>query len=364
MYLTNLKLTDFKNYESANVDFHPEMNIIYGPNGSGKTNILDAIHFLSVSRSYFGLSDKHLIRNDNDYYRLEGNFTIGERNEQVVIKYRNNRKREIFVDLKKLAKVYELIGRYPLVLIAPDDIRIVKGASKDRRDYFNKWICQSDRSFLEQLLQYNRILRQKDALLKGTNPVHRMTVEAFNHKLIPLAININKRINQVLSSFSKNALEHYEAISQNGESISIKYLSDIEQEDVYNHFDQLVEAEISSRRTLAGIHRDDYEFMLEGKPLKKYGSQGQIKSWLYALRLAEYDYLSTSLSKRPLLMLDDFFEKLDRKRLSTLLDLISSDRFGQVFLTDTELERTSAILQNRGIIFDAFYVDSGMITKK
>ena len=166
MRIERLKLANYKNYNDVDLTFDPHVNIIHGPNGSGKTNLLDALHYLSVSKSYFSLSDKNLIKHDADFFRLEGHYEVGERKEHVTIKYGLGKRREIQINSSKLSKVQELIGKYPVVMIAPDDIKIVKGTSKDRRDYFNKWLCQSDPKYLESLMKYNRLLRQKDQLLK------------------------------------------------------------------------------------------------------------------------------------------------------------------------------------------------------
>ena len=190
MRIQRLKLTNFKNYSSVDLALDPKVNIIYGPNGSGKTNLLDAIHYLAVSKSYFPLSDKHLIRHGEDFFRVEGFYEIGERKEHLIIKYGSGKRREILINASKISKVQELIGKYPVVMIAPDDIKIVKGTSKDRRDYFNKWLCQSDPGYLDALMKYNRLLRHKDQLLKQQSPPNPLSVEAYNHKMIPLAAEI------------------------------------------------------------------------------------------------------------------------------------------------------------------------------
>ncbi len=364
MNITRLKLANFKNYEVADITFDQKVNIIYGNNGSGKTNILDAIHFLSVSKSYFGLSDKYLIRDEQEFYRIEGFYNNVEKKDHVVIKYKRDQKRDILLNTKKLKRVGDLIGRFPVVLIAPDDINIVKGGSKERRDYFNKWLCQSDRSYLDALMAYNRLLRQKDALLKGDYTPDRLTMEAYNSKLIVFASTLHNRILTALDDFIPAALEQYSSISEGKDNIQLKYLSDLTDKDISALFESMIPQEIHARRPLVGVQRDDYEFMIKDLPLKKYGSQGQIKSFLYALRLAEFIYLRKHLKRMPILILDDFFEKLDKHRLSALLSLINSGSFGQVFLSDTELARSKAIFDERGITFGAYRVTDGSIERE
>ncbi len=362
MFLTGIKLTNFKNYHEASIGFKHRVNIIFGNNGSGKTNFLDAIHFLSVSKSYFGLSDKYLIREGEEFYRLEGKYDVHNQEEHLVIKYKRERKREIVLNSKKLARVNELIGRFPIVLIAPDDIKIVKGNSKDRRDYFNKWLCQSNTKYLDALMQYNRLLRQKDASLKAELSPSPLMVQALNHKMVPLAIFLHDALADAFVNFKTSVSRQYTAISNNQESLTIVYHSDLNDKDVHDLFENNITAEIASRRPLVGIQRDEYEFLINDKSLKKFGSQGQIKSALYALRLAEFEYLRTASGRMPVLILDDFFEKLDTSRLSSLLNLINSGAFGQVFLSDTELDRSRKIFEDRGIIFGAYHVEQGRIT--
>lgn len=363
MYLRQLRAFNFKNYEKASIVFDPKVNIVFGPNGSGKTNILDAIHFLSVSKSYFGLSDKYLIKDAQDFYRLEAEYQKEERKQNLIIKYKRDQGRSIQINEKKLKRVNDLIGRYPVVLIAPDDIKIVKGGSKERRDYFNKWLCQSNATYLDALIKYNRLLRQKDALLKADRRPHHLAVESFNHQMIPLSITLNQIINQSLSEYIPKAQAQYDSISDGADLISIKYHSDLNDVDVSSLFSDVIDQEIAVRRPLVGVQRDDYEFEIEGRPFKKFGSQGQIKSLLYCLRLAEFAFLKDHLDVMPILILDDFFEKLDNQRLSALLSLINSEAFGQVFLSDTELERSQKIFEERGINFGAYRVENGNISR-
>jgi len=320
MRIQRLKLTNYKNYGTVDLTLDPHVNIIHGPNGSGKTNLLDAIHYLAVSKSYFALSDKHLIKHGEDFFRVEGFYEVDERKEHVAIKYGMGKRREIQINDSKISKVQELIGKYPVVMIAPDDIKIVKGASKDRRDYFNKWLCQSDPQYLEALMKYNRLYRQKDQLLKLPYSPNPLSVESYNHKMAPLAEQIEQ-------------------------------------------FAAKLEEEIKYRRPLVGVQRDEYQLEIQNMPIRKYGSQGQIKSLLYALRLAEYSFLHQRLERKPILLLDDYFEKLDKSRLESLITLVQDGTFGQVFLSDTEVKRSKEIFELRGINFASFVVNEGQVSR-
>ncbi len=363
MNLSRIKLTNFKNYSKADLTFDQKVNIIYGNNGSGKTNFLDAIHFLSVSKSYFGLSDKYLINGDEDFFRIEGYYEHDKKNDLLVIKYKRDQKRDIQINRKKLPRVSDLIGRFPVVLIAPDDINIVKGGSKERRDYFNKWLCQGNSDYLSKLMIYNRLLRQKDALLKGDFPPSRLAVESFNHKMAELATDLHKHILEAMAVFIPHTLAQYNLLSNGKNDIDIVYMSELSDANIPKLFDHMISAEIMAKRPLIGVQRDDYDFLIEERAFKKYGSQGQIKSLLYSLRLAEFAYLKEKLGQMPLLILDDFFEKLDNSRLSALLTMINQGDFGQVFLSDTELNRSKEIFQKRGISFGAYFVEDGTLER-
>ena len=362
MILRRLKLSNYKSYEEVDLSFDDHVNIIYGPNGSGKTNLLDAIHYLAVSKSYFPLADKYLVKEGQEFFRIEGYYDYDQKKEHLIIKYQQGKKRSIQINAAKVNKVQDLIGKYPVVMIAPDDIKIVKGASKDRRDYFNKWLCQSDKGYLSALMDYNKLLRQKDALLKQMYPPDHLTVESYNARLVPLATSIHKSIKRTMESYVPQMIDHYQKISSGQDIVDLTYLSDLEEGNIEEQYRAKIEDEIRVKRPLVGVQRDEYELLLRQLPIRKYGSQGQIKSLLYALRLSEYVYLKNSLHKKPILLLDDYFEKLDRNRLSSLLSLVQDGTFGQVFLSDTELERSKEIFEERGINFACFEVNNGVIS--
>lgn len=363
MKLTRVKLVNFKNCPSVDLQFDQKVNIIYGYNGSGKTNFLDALHFLSVAKSYFGLSDKYLVRSGQEFYRLEGHYEHSGKQDHLVIKYKKDQKRTIALNAKKIERVQDLIGRFPIVLIAPDDINIVKGGSKDRRDYFNKWLCQFNKDYLQGLINYNRILRQKDALLKGDRRPSRLSIQAYNFQLVPLADQLHLAIETAMMHFVPAAIQHYKKISNQVGTVAINRLTDMGHVETTKLFEDAIDQEIMARRPLVGIQRDEYEFLIDDQPFKKYGSQGQIKSLLYSLRLSEFNLLREQLIIRPLLALDDFFEKLDNLRLSSLLSLISKGEFGQVFLSDTEIGRSKKIFRERGINYGAYLVEKGDIRR-
>ncbi|MEL6135498.1 MAG: DNA replication and repair protein RecF, partial [Bacteroidota bacterium] len=308
MELRQLELVNFKNYREQRVRFSGGINVIYGNNGSGKTNLLDAIYVLSFGKSYFSIADRALVQDHQPYYRLQGDYHSDDRQFQLTFKYQQESRRQITLNGKKLKQVNDLIGRFPLVMVAPDDISVVYGGSKERRQFFDRILCQSDPEYLGSLLQYNRVLRHKDALLKSDVPVDAITIEAANRQLVPLAELLLQRRLEGMERIKPLILDHYRDISGEAENIAIEYQSDLREVGMAEAFGKMIQAEIRARRTLVGVQRDDYIFSISEKPLKKFGSQGQIKSFLYSLRMGEYYFLATSLHRNPILLLDDYFE--------------------------------------------------------
>ena len=363
MKIKEITLSNFKNYENLKLRFNQRVNLFYGLNGSGKTNLLDAIHYLSISKSYFSSSDKLVIRHDQEFFRLHGVFTNNDKAYNISVKKRKDQKKVIEFQGAKLETASELLGKIPIVLIAPDDIKIVKQASKERRDLVNRIICQSNPKYLKTLITYNRILAQKNALLKSNGAMDFQLIDQYNHTLIQLGSAICDVRKAMIALLRVYVIDIYHEISKGAEQIDIIYKSQYDTDDIKRDFDNLLQDEIRFKRIFIGTHKDDFEFYINGNPLKKIGSQGQIKSFLYALRVGEYKYLKEKLTEKPILILDDYFEKLDNQRLSLLCRYLKDDTFDQVFLSDTELERTSALLSTFDIPFESFEIQNGKMIK-
>jgi len=363
MFLKELELHQFKNFQQVSLSFSERINLFYGENGAGKTNLLDAIHLLSFGKSHFHLSDNALIKDETDFYRIVGKYEDQTQSNslKITVKHKRESRRVFEINGKKVGQVKNLLGKNPLVLVAPDDISLVYGGSSERRDYINRILCQSDKGYLDALMRYNRILRQKDALLKSDRRPSPMEVEAYNAQLLPLATAIyNIRLKQI-AELNTAIQKHYNDLSDHKEEIELVYDSQLAIGDAQELYKQLLHQEIAVRRPLIGIQKDDIQLLIGGKVFKKFGSQGQVKSLLYSMRMSEYQYLSDYLNRKPILMLDDYFEKLDGKRLSMLLKIINDEAFGQIFLTDTELERSQKILESHNISYQAFKVNGGAL---
>lgn len=358
MFLNKIQLSNFKSFQKQEWNFTAHVNLIYGVNGIGKTNLLDAIYMLALSKSYFSASDKQLVRDGYDYFRLEGEFVSGQNvKNKIVCKYKLDGKKTIEINGKKSLSASELVGKIPVVFIAPDDIAIVKQGSLERRAFMDRILCQADSTYLNSLINYNRLLRKKDILLKSDKPADPIVVEAYNKKMAPLAKQIFEKRVEFVHAMNPLLKAHYQKISGGREDILLSYESQVAGvEDVFKAFQDFLRQEISYKRALFGIQKDDLDFQMDEKALKKYGSQGQIKSFLYSIRIAEYIYLKQALGSNPILIMDDFFEKLDQSRLVQLLQLISEESVDQVFLSDTERTRSQRIFDQHQIAFDAFEI--------
>ena len=363
MFLTDLALNQFKNFNEVAVSFSKRINLFYGENGAGKTNILDAIHLLSFGKSHFHLSDGALVQDGSNFYRIAGKYKDSSSGITLRMnaKYQRESRRVFEINGKKVGQIKKLLGKNPLVLVAPDDISLVYGGSAERRDYINRILCQSNKEYLDSIMRYNRILRQKDALLKSDRRPSREEVEVYNLQLAPLASEIYRIRSEQILRLNATIQVHYNALSANKELIKLVYESQLSQGRSLELYNQMTNQEMAVRRPLMGVQRDDIKLLINKKPFKKFGSQGQVKSLLYSMRMAEYQYLTEFLKRKPILMLDDYFEKLDGNRLSVLLQIIADDSFGQIFLTDTELGRSQKILETHDIDYEAFHISDGAL---
>lgn len=362
MRLAHLELLNFKNYSTLKVEMGAKINLIYGNNGSGKTNLLDAIYFLGISKSYFSMSDKHLVKEGDDLFRVAGRFRQDDQSSfDIVVKYRLGASKSIEYKKNKLKSASELVGVVPIVFVAPDDSKLVNQGSIERRRFVDRILCQSDKVYLSNLMAYNRILIQKNALLKGQYRPDRILYKSYNVKLAEYGAYISSKRRAFVLTYLPSLMDIYQEISNGVESIHLDYESQLMNIDATEGFESVVEDEIRYKRVLFGVQKDDFIFSINDKPLKKYGSQGQIKSYLYSLRIAEFKYLESELKKKPMLILDDYFEKLDSGRLSALIRLINNGTFDQIFLSDTEYERSKILFDENGINFSAFEINNGQL---
>lgn len=353
--INKISLLQFRNYSSATFEFAAPVTCIAGPNGSGKTNLLDAVYYLCYTKSYFTSYQQNNVQTGSDGFRVAGIFTKQEKEETISCKWKGGKK-EIARNNVEYEKITDHIGQYAAVMIAPDDTELINGGSELRRKWIDSILGQVDRQYLEMLIRYQRILLQRNAWLKlhGANPAPNYAeLDFYNAELAGCGTYLHEQRKLFLAAFLPDLNEFYRSLTDGKEEIAVTYISDIMQQPLLQWLQQHIQHDMRYQRTLKGIHKDDWNFNLNGLQLRQFGSQGQKKSFLFALKLAQYSYISNALKQLPILLLDDIFEKLDQKRMEALLQIIKGEKFGQVILTDTHPER---IKQAFGVHTDVGFI--------
>jgi DNA replication and repair protein RecF len=353
--LKNISLLQFKNYSNRSYDFTERIIGICGKNGVGKTNLLDAIHYLCFTKSYFTRQDGNNVQHGNAGFRLEGHFELHDKPEKAVCILRETGRKEFSVNENPYDKFSQHIGRYPCVVIAPDDAELITGDSKERRTFLDALLCQLDAEYLQHLIVYKKILEQRNSLLKSfaeTGGRNFELLDVLDEQLIKPGDYIFDRRKEFLVSFLPIAKHLYNDISQQSEDVNLFYESELLQASLSELLKINRNKDCFAQRTTSGIHRDDLDIQLSNQPFKNIASQGQRKSLLFALKLAEMEVLKKEKGFAPLLLLDDVFEKLDEERISNLLNKVCVENDGQVFITDTNEERLRSHLSQLKVAFE------------
>jgi DNA replication and repair protein RecF len=348
MILKTLSLVNYKNFESQNFEFDAKINCFVGFNGVGKTNALDAIYHLSLGKSYFNPVATQNINHDADFFVVDGVFDKNERTEKIIVSLKRGQKKMIKRNGKAYEKFSDHIGFIPLVIISPADRDLIIEGSDTRRKFIDSVISQSDKVYLNHLINYNKVLSQRNALLKYfalNNTFNQQTLEVYNEQLHNYGSEIFKIRHEFLEAFIPIFKQRYEAISNNNESVNLIYKSDLYEDDLNSLLKQRINKDKAIQYTSVGIHKDDLSFEIETHPIKKFGSQGQQKSFLIALKLAQFDFVKQQSGVTPLLLLDDIFDKLDEQRVAQIIGLVDNEDFGQLFISDTHAERTENVVK-------------------
>lgn len=348
LFLEELHLAQFKNYDQAHLRFSEKINCFLGRNGFGKTNLLDAIHYLCACRSYFNPLDSQNIKHQADFFVLEGTFRRLGVEERLYCGLQRNQKKVFRRNKKEYDRLADHLGEFPLVVISPSDRDLISDGSEVRRRFLDGLIGQSNKAYLEDLVQYNKLLQQRNALLKYFAANHRFDgeqLEIFDLQLHDRGMRIHEVRKNTLKDLVPQLQELYSAISGGTEEVGLNYQSQLDEAPLEDLLKANRERDRMVLYTSAGIHKDDLEFLLEGHSMKRYGSQGQQKTYLISLKLAQFELMKQLLGYKPLLLLDDIFDKLDEQRVSALVALVNEHRFGQIFITDTHPERTREVVK-------------------
>ena len=331
------------------MEFDPVINCLVGDNGVGKTNILDAIYHLAFGKSYFNPVSTQNIKHGTDFFVIEGEFEKQERSEKIICSFKRGMKKVIKRNGKAYEKFSEHIGFLPLVIISPSDRDLIIEGSDTRRKFMDGVISQSDKEYLLDLIKYNKVLTQRNSLLKYFVANHTFdadTLSIYNGQLHELGSAIHKKREAFIASFLPIFKEQYAHISEKDEQIMLSYESQLQSKSLLELLEGALEKDRVLQYTSVGIHKDDLQFTIAGHPIKKFGSQGQQKSFLIALKLAQFHFIKEQAGTTPILLLDDIFDKLDEHRVSQIVSLVDNDNFGQLFISDTHADRTENVVKN------------------
>ena len=359
MFLKKITILNYKNISDKTFHFSATINCFTGNNGIGKTNLLDAIYHLAIGKSYFSSNALQNIRHNEEFYLIEGLFESEQRQEQIVCSLKKGQKKVLKHNGKAYERIADHLGKYPMVLISPADRDLITEGSETRRKFLDSVIAQTDREYVELLLRYNRLLLQRNTLLKQMAETGITTTETlyiYDQQLAPIGQLIYQKRSDFMQLYQPQFSKQYSYIAGKAEAVSLHYHSALHHNSLAALLHENYSKDLSAQYTTAGIHKDDLLFEIEGYPIKKYGSQGQQKSFLIALKLSQYELLKQQLQKKPIVLLDDIFDKLDDSRVTQLVQLVTQGHFGQLFITDTHKDRTEAVVQQIGLPYEMIEV--------
>ena len=357
-YLKKISIINYKNIVDKEYNLDPKINCFVGNNGVGKTNILDSIYHLALGKSYFNLRNDQLINKNEDFMVIDGLFDLNGKKENIICSIKRGDKKNLKRNGKTYKKFSNHIGLIPVVLISPYDNDLINEGSSERRKFIDSIISQNNKEYLINLIAYSRVIQNRNSLLKQYNKSVDFdldTIKIYDDQIIKLSEPIFMARKNFFNDFKDLVIEKYDQISENQEKISIEYKSDLFDSEIKNLIENSFQKDIILQYTSSGIHKDDFIFNLDGSRIKKFGSQGQQKSFLIALKLAQCEYLKNKTGNSPILLLDDIFDKLDLIRVKRIVEIVNSTNFGQLFLSDTDRERIEKVLSSLNLsskIFD------------
>ena len=349
MFLKKISLFNYKNFSEATFEFDTKINCFVGKNGIGKTNILDAIYHLANGKSYFNPLAVQNIKHNEVFFVVVGEFEKNDRSEQIVCSLKKGQKKILKRNGKLYEKFSDHIGFIPLVIISPADRDLITEGSETRRKFIDSVISQLDSQYLQQLIQYQKTVAQRNALLKyfALNHVfEKDTLVIYNEQLNELGQSIFEKRKDFLEKFIPIFNNYYKEISNGSETVQLVYQSDLSEKNTLALLEENLSKDRALQYTSVGVHKDDLSFEIDNHPIKKFGSQGQQKSFLIALKLAQFDFVKKQSGEKPILLFDDIFDKLDEFRVAKIVSMVNNDEFGQLFISDTHAERTENIVKS------------------
>ena len=364
MYIEDISIVNFKNLKDVHVAFSPRLNFLIGNNGAGKTNLMDAVYYLSFCKSFFNAVDQLNINHEENFFMLSANYHRLDSSETISCALQKGQKKQFKRNTKVYKKLMEHIGLLPLVMITPNDSNLILGGSDERRKFMDGVISQYNQNYLNDLLKYNRALLQRNNLLK-----HFAVDRYFDSELLTVwdsqLIEYGQRIHSERCKFVEKLVplfqEYYTFISQGNEKVGLIHQSDLYENNLEKLLNESLAKDRALQYTTTGIHKDELVFNIDEYQIKKLGSQGQKKTYLVALKLAQYDFIKEIAKMKPILLLDDIFDKLDRHRVEQIVKVVAGDSFGQIFITDTNREHLDAIIKKMNATFHIFQLNAGAI---
>lgn len=346
------------------MDFSPEVNCLVGDNGSGKTTVLDAIYYLSFCKSYFNAIDSQNIRYDQGFFLIQGAILKNEETDKVHCGVKTGQKKQFRRNDKEYSRLADHIGKYPSVILTPNDVDLIKEGSEVRRKFMDGIISQYNKMYLDRLMEYNRALTQRNNLLRffaENRTFDEENLDIWDEKLVELGTYLHAERKQFVDTFIPGFNTIHGEVSGGAEEVSLAYMTELDETSMRDLLKSSRAKDRQLRRTCVGIHKDDLDFLIDGNPIRRFGSQGQQKTYLIALRLAQFEFVEKATGVKPMLLLDDIFDKIDDKRVNALMRLVSDHRFGQIFITDTSGDRIPQMFRAIGADLRVFNVDNGKI---
>jgi DNA replication and repair protein RecF len=364
MYLKRLSLTNFKNYDFTELEFSARINCFVGNNGVGKTNILDAVHYLSLTKSFFNNLDSISIRHDEEFFIIDGTFIRNDEEDKIYCAFQRQKQKVLKKNGKEYQKLSDHIGKYPVVMISPADSALISEGSEERRRFMNKIISQYNPEYLDAVLKYSKALQNRNKLLKdfgATGKFDNDSLVIWDSQLVKYGTYVFNERRMLVDELIPVFRENYEMISSGREKVELSYKSHLSE----GSFEAALASSVAKDRfleyTTVGIHKDDLLLEMDGHPVKMLGSQGQQKSYLVALKLAKFEYIKQKSEIAPILLLDDIFDKFDANRVEQIIRLVGNHRFGQIFITDTHQSRLHEILSSHQTDYKLFRISNNTV---